>query len=72
MRTGNIIHKKKSDTVKINAHLIEETIKGYGLWTGETLGDGRKKLRFVPKSLVVNNGDGTFTMPVWLSEQEGF
>lgn len=27
---------------------------------------------WVPKSLVEDNGDGTFTMPEWVAKQKGF
>ena len=35
------------------------------------LSDGGREA-WVPKSVVENNGDGTFTMPVWMAKQKGF
>lgn len=30
------------------------------------------RAEWVPKSLVEDNGDGTFTMPEWLAKDKGF
>lgn len=30
------------------------------------------RTEWVPKSQVENNGDGTFTMPMWLAKEKGF
>lgn len=31
-----------------------------------------KKTEWIPKSQVEDNGDGTFTMPLWLAKEKGF
>jgi len=38
---------------------------------GLLLFDGARSA-WVPKSLVEDNGDGTFTMPEWLAKDKGF
>lgn len=38
---------------------------------GLLLDDGKVR-EWVPKSLVQDNGDGTFTMPEWLATDKGF
>jgi len=44
---------------------VKETEKGL------LLTDGLVE-EWTPKSLVENNGDGTFTMPTWLAKKTGF
>lgn len=34
--------------------------------------DDGKRVEWVPKSLVEENDDGTFTMPEWLAIEKGF
>jgi hypothetical protein len=48
--------------VDIAAELRHETIKAFLLY------DGSKEV-WVPKSLVEDNGDGTFTMPEWIAKK---
>jgi len=48
--------------VDIAAVLRHETLKAYFIFDGE-------HEVWVPKSLVENNGDGTFTMPEWLAKK---
>jgi hypothetical protein len=47
----------------VTAELMHETEKAFLLF------DGKRKV-WVPKNLVENNEDGTFTMPVWLAEEK--
>lgn len=47
------------------AEIRGETEKAWRLYDGT-------KTEWVPKSQVENNGDGTFTMPLWLAEDKGF
>lgn len=54
----------KSDIVDIDAELRKETEKAFLIFDG-------KKAAWVPKSLVEDNGDGTFTMPEWLALDKG-
>lgn len=49
----------------IAAELLHETKNAFLLHDGDTEA-------WVPKSLVENNGDGTFTMPEWLAKERGF
>jgi len=51
--------------VDISAELVKETAKGW-LLTDGVVED------WVPKSLVENNKDGTFTMPTWIAKSKGF
>jgi hypothetical protein len=55
----------KSELFDIAAQIIAETEKAWKLY------DGRIEA-WVPKSQVENNGDGTFTMPVWLAKDKEF
>jgi hypothetical protein len=48
--------------VDIAAELRHETLKAFLIFDGGTE-------VWVPKSLVENNGDGTFTMPEWLAKK---
>lgn len=41
-----------------------ETEKAFQLWDGDNL-------VWVPKSLVQDNQDGTFTMPEWMAKEKG-
>ena len=47
------------------AEVKGETDKGLRLFDGT-------KTEWVPKSQVEDNGDGTFTMPLWLAKDKGF
>ncbi len=49
----------------IAAEIQMETDKAWLLSDGGTT-------KWVPKSQVENNGDGTFTMPEWLAKDKGF
>ena len=51
---------KTDKLVDIDAVLRIERDLALLIWTGESA-------VWVPKSLVENNGDGTFTMPEWLA-----
>ena len=54
----------RSDLVDIEADLIHETDKAYLLSNGE-------RQVWVPKSVVQNNEDGTWTMPERLAVDKG-
>lgn len=56
--------KKNHDLVDLELTLIHETEKAF------LLSDGKKKV-WVPKSVVENNEDGTFTMPQSWAEEKG-
>ena len=51
--------------VTITARLSGETALAYRLHTGLREAD-------VPKQLTTDNGDGTWTMPLWLARKKGF
>lgn len=53
------------EIVDIAAEIKIETDKAFRLYDGN-------KTEWVPKSQVENNGDGTFTMPMWLAKEKGF
>lgn len=55
----------KSELVDIAAQVSCETDKGLRLHDGN-------KTEWLPKQYVEDNGDGTFTMPVWLAKERGF
>lgn len=55
----------QSELVDIAAQVRGETPKAYRLFDGD-------KTEWVPKSQVEDNGDGTFTMPMWLAKEKGF
>jgi hypothetical protein len=50
---------------EIAAEVRGDTEKAYRLFDGV-------KTEWVPKSLVEDNQDGTFTMPEWLAKEKGF
>ncbi len=54
----------RSDLVDISAEVKGETEKVLRLFDGS-------KTEWVPKSLVEDNGDGTFAMPEWLAKDKG-
>ena len=51
--------------VDITAEIKAASPKAWKLFDGT-------KTEWVPRSLVENNGDGTFTMPEWLAKEKGF
>jgi hypothetical protein len=55
----------KSELFDIAAEKKGETAAAFRLYDG-------KKTEWVPKSQVEDNGDGTFTMPMWLAKEKGF
>ena len=55
----------ESKLTDIAGEIRGETDKAYRLYDGKTTD-------WVPKRLVENNGDGTFTMPEWLAKERGF
>lgn len=54
----------KSDLVDIAGELRHDTPLGFLIFDGD-------RQVWLPKSLVENNGDGTFTMPEWLAKEKG-
>lgn len=54
-----------SELFDMAAEVKGETDKAWRLFDGT-------KTEWVPKSQVENNGDGTFTMPLWLAKDKGF
>lgn len=50
----------ETELVEIAAKLLIERPSAF------LIDDGKREV-WVPKSLVENNGDGSFTMPVWLA-----
>lgn len=59
--------QKRNDNrlTEVAAQIRHETEKAYLLF------DGARE-EWVPKSVVENNNDGTFTMPEYLAKQKGF
>lgn len=55
----------KPELFDVAAEVKGETEKAWRLSDG-----GRSE--WVPKSQVEDNGDGTFTMPMWLAKEKGF
>lgn len=55
----------KSELFDLAAEVQGETDKAWRLFDGS-------KAEWVPKSQVEDNGDGTFTMPLWLAKDKGF
>lgn len=66
----------KKELVDIAAELHHETDGAYLLWDGRTeikKNGGTLDVKvWVPKSMVENNKDGTWTMPEWLAKDKGF
>lgn len=67
-----------SKLIDIAAELRHETkheVKDQGaylLFDGRVDKKGKDICEWVAKSLVENNGDGTYTMPEWLALEKGF
>lgn len=55
----------ESKLTDIAGELRGETDKAIRLYDGKTTD-------WVPKRLVEDNKDGTFTMPLWLAKEKGF
>jgi len=55
----------RKELVDLTAEIRHETEKAYRLHDGT-------RTEWVPKSQVEDNGDGTFTMPLWLAKDKGF
>jgi hypothetical protein len=55
----------KKELIDIAAEIRAETERAWRLFDGD-------KLEWVPKSMVEQNDDGTFTMPEWLAKDKGF
>lgn len=59
------MRKREPELTDIAAELRHQTTDAY------LLDDGATK-EWIAKSLVEDNGDGTFTMPMWAAKQKGF
>ncbi len=55
----------KSELFDMAAKVVGETDMALRLSDGATT-------EWVPKSQVEDNGDGTFTLPIWLAEEKRF
>ena len=55
----------ESKLVEIAGEVRIETEKALQIYDGMKVG-------WVPKRLVEDNGDGTFTMPEWIAKEKGF
>jgi hypothetical protein len=55
----------ESKLVDIEAELRGDTDKAYRLYDGKTT-------EWVPRRLVEDNKDGSWTMPLWLATEKGF
>lgn len=55
----------KSELFDLAAEVKGETDKALRLFDGA-------RTKWVPKSQVEDNGDGTYTMPLWLAKDKGF
>ena len=55
----------KRELIDIAAEVRGESENAWRLFDGT-------KTEWVPKSQVEDNGDGTFTMPLWLAKDKGF
>jgi hypothetical protein len=55
----------KSELFDLAAEVRGETEKAWRLFDGV-------RTEWVPKSQVEDNGDGTFTMPMWLAKDKEF
>ena len=53
----------KSDLVEIAGELRHQTPRGLLIFDGA-------RQAWLPKALVEDNGDGTFTMPEWLAKEK--
>lgn len=58
-------HSSGQTIIDISGELRGETERALRIYDG-------KKTEWVPKQYVEDNGDGTFTMPVWLATEKGF
>ncbi|UYO50287.1 hypothetical protein KQX64_06855 [Rhodopseudomonas palustris] len=56
---------KEPELIDIAGELRSETERAFRIFDGEVT-------KWVPKSLVEKNDNGTFTMPVWLAKERGF
>lgn len=68
-----MIIRTRDPHIEIAAEEITEhsTEKAFALWDGEMRGNGSKMLKFVPKSLAKDNGNGTWGMPEWVAFDRG-
>jgi hypothetical protein len=60
-----VSRQRQREVFDLSAEVRGETEKAYHLHDGT-------RTEWVPKSQVEDNGDGTFTMPMWLAKDKGF
>lgn len=65
MTSGVKGRRSGNELVEIAAELQHETGDAFKIFDGVT--DA-----WLPKSLVEQNDDGTFTMPLWIAKDKGF
>lgn len=61
----------RSDLIDIAGELRMEREKVIAIYDGTDDENGREQWTWLPKSLVEDNGDGTFAMPEWLAKDKG-
>lgn len=61
----------RSNLIEVAADFRRDTDRGIAIWDGDRDEAGREVWTWLPKKLVENNGDGTFTMPEWLARDKG-
>ena len=64
---------KEPEVVDVTLDLLQDNEKSFKVTDGEPDPQypNSKRWIFLPKSLVENNGDGTFTMPLWIAKEKG-
>lgn len=72
-----MMSQQSNKLIDISAEIRHETDKAYLLYDGRSetkKGDTiPSELRiWVPKTMVEDNGNGTYTMPEWLALEKGF
>lgn len=60
----------RSDLIELALIKRMDREKSIAVSHGEVDDEGKEILIFLPKSLVEDNGDGTFTMPEWLAKEK--
>lgn len=62
---------RRHDIIEIAAEFRLEREKAIAICDGSTDENGREVWAWLPRSLVEDNGDGTFSMPEWLALEKG-
>ncbi|MDF1625620.1 MAG: hypothetical protein P1U84_04985 [Parvibaculaceae bacterium] len=55
----------------IEAEFRMDRPRAIAVWAGKEDEDGKEVWAWLPKNLVEDNGDGTYTMPEWLAHEKG-